>query len=105
EHLLAEIVLAVVDQRDQALRRRLEKGLRQNSREREGEEIDARAVAQVRLQASAEDADEEQGKEERRDQARAVAQELHQVALRDRGRGIALLQQDRSVHSRSTMER
>src|SRR5207237_7187615 len=61
EDLLAEILLPIREERDESERRRLPDGLREHAREDVVEEVQATgAVAEARLEARAENADEDQ---------------------------------------------
>src|SRR5262249_41767995 len=81
EDLLAEIVLAVLNDGDHAQRGGLEERQRVDAGEREGEEVEAGALAKVRLERAAKHADQEDGKDERADQPRTITQELAHVAV------------------------
>src|SRR6202008_3060315 len=84
EDLLAEVLLAVGEQRDNAERGGLPDRLGEHPGEHEDHQVESTRLAETRLQARAEDANEDEREREVRDDARAVAQQLDQVAMRQR---------------------
>src|SRR5206468_10195348 len=84
EDLLTEVLFAIDEQEDHAECGRLPDRLRERAGEDEMGQVDAGAVAEARLQHRAEDADEDEREREVRDDPCAVAQELDQIAVRER---------------------
>ena len=94
EDLLAEILLPIGEKRYEPERRRLPHGLGEHTGEYVIEEVEAAGLAaEARLKARAEDADEDQREREIGDHSLAVAQQLDEVAVRERqdGRGFTHL--------------
>ena len=88
EDLLAEVLLAVGEQRHEPEHRRLPDRLGQDAGEHEEGEVDPARRAEARLERRTEDEDEDQRERELRDEPHPVAQELDEVAVRDdRDRG------------------
>ncbi|NJN93137.1 MAG: hypothetical protein HC875_03110 [Anaerolineales bacterium] len=84
KNFLAEIILAVLDQRDEAERRRLKQGLGQDAGKGEDQKIIAHVLTQVGLQTAPQSNDKNQRKNQRRNQAGYVAQEFQQVSVGQR---------------------
>ena len=80
----ASQLLAVHQERDDTQRGGLPDGLGQHAGEHEVQQVEARGPAETCLKAGAEDPDEDERKREVRDDARAITEQLDEVAVRQR---------------------